>query len=190
MLLLVHLHQDSPVSILRSLGLPAQVLDLDIQAASCTYYLTSPSCSTRDTHTQTKKAQLLMKAVQSPAGRRWMSDVFHLSGISGLSFDSPFLSPLMGSSKGLSNMKRQLCRKSVLHMNYGALCPFVQLSSGFCSVTFCCALSDTLAHYSSDRFIQRTILVVLHVSLSLVVSSPANSVDMFQQHPSVSIEDF
>ena len=30
-----------------------------------------------------------------PDGRLWMSDAFPLSGISGLSFDSPFLSPLL-----------------------------------------------------------------------------------------------
>ena len=35
-----------------------------------------------------------------------------------------------------------------------------------------------LAHYSSNRFIQRPILVVLHVSSTVVVGSPANSVDV------------
>ena len=33
--------------------------------------------------------------VCSPKGRPWMSDVSLLSGISGLSFGSPFLSPLL-----------------------------------------------------------------------------------------------
>ena len=37
-------------------------------------------------------------------------------------------------------------------------------------------------------FIQRPILVVLHVSITLMFGSPANSVYMFQQHPSVSIK--
>ena len=85
-------------------------------------------------------------------------------------------------------MKRQLCRSSLLCI--WIMVPFVLLCNsvlGSAPSLFSCARSDALAHYSSDRFIQRTILVVLHVRLSLVVSSPANSVDMFQQHPSVSI---
>ena len=35
-----------------------------------------------------------------------------------------------------------------------------------------------LAHYSSNRFIQRATLVVLLVSCTLVVGSPANFVDV------------
>ena len=38
---------------------------------------------------------LLRDRVFCPEGRPWMSDVIVLSGISGLSFDSPFLSPLL-----------------------------------------------------------------------------------------------
>ena len=46
------------------------------------------------------------------------------------------------------------------------------------NVTISCALLGMLAHYSSNRFIQRPTLVVLHVSCTLVVGSPANSVDV------------
>ena len=48
-------------------------------------------------------------------------------------------------------------------------------------VQFChfCTLSVMLAHYSSNRFIQRPNLVVLHASITLVVDSPSNSVDVF-----------
>jgi len=41
------------------------------------------------------------------------------------------------------------------------------------NVTFSCTLSGLLAYYiSSNRFNQRPILVVLHVSITLVVGSP------------------
>ena len=59
------------------------------------------------------------------------------------------------------------------------------------NVTSSCTLSGMLAHYGSNRFIQRPILVVLHVSklsITLVGGSPANSVDMFDYHPFVSIK--
>ena len=61
---------------------------------------------------------------------------------------------------------------SALHMM-----PFVlattQLRVHFCqTVTFNCTLSGMLAHYSS------TTPVVLHVSSTLVVGSPASSVDL------------
>ena len=47
------------------------------------------------------------------------------------------------------------------------------------NVTFSCTLSGMLVHHSSNRFIQTYILVVLHVSSTLVVGSPASSVDVF-----------
>ena len=126
LLLLVHLHRGSPVSILRrSLGLPAQVLELDSPWAVLKGRLIwSGSC-----------AEVVCFAYEL-----WYP----------LSF----------------------CANSVL---------------GSAPSLFSCARSDAPAQYGSDRFIRRTILVVLHVRLSLVVSSPANAVDMFQQHPSVSI---
>ena len=45
------------------------------------------------------------------------------------------------------------------------------------TMSFSVVDSGMLAHYSSNtnRFIQRQILVVLHVSITLVVGSPANS---------------
>ena len=46
------------------------------------------------------------------------------------------------------------------------------------NVTVSSALSGMLAHYSSNRFIQRPTLVVLHVISTLVVGSPANFVDV------------
>ena len=46
------------------------------------------------------------------------------------------------------------------------------------NITIICALSGMLAHYSSNRFIQRATLVVLLVSCTLVVGSPANFVDV------------
>ena len=46
------------------------------------------------------------------------------------------------------------------------------------NVTFKCTLSGMLAHYSSNRFIQKPTPVVLNVSSTLVVGSPANSVDV------------
>ena len=63
--------------------------------------------------------------------------------------------------------------------------PLLQLSSGFSSVTsvrvrqcyFSCTLSGMLTHYGSDtnKFIQTQMpfLVVLHVSITVVVGSPA-----------------
>ena len=47
------------------------------------------------------------------------------------------------------------------------------------NVTLSCTLSGMLAHYSSNRFIEGPDLVVLHASITLVVGSPANSVDVF-----------
>ena len=45
------------------------------------------------------------------------------------------------------------------------------------NATISCTLSGMLAHYSSNRFIQRSTLVDLYVSSTLVVGSPSNSVD-------------
>ena len=46
------------------------------------------------------------------------------------------------------------------------------------NVTISCALSGMLAHYSNNKFIQRPNLTVLLVSSTLVVGSPASSVDV------------
>ena len=65
---------------------------------------------------------------------------------------------------------------------YDAICPFYISVLGSVlsdNVTFSCTLVGMLAYYSSNRFIQRPILVVLHVGSILVVGSPANSVDVF-----------
>ena len=56
---------------------------------------------------------------------------------------------------------------------------WIQLSD---NITFSCTLLQVLgmlADYSSNRFIQRLNLVVLHVSITLVVTGPASSVDVF-----------
>ena len=56
------------------------------------------------------------------------------------------------------------------------------LSSGFSSVRqhhFNCTLLGMLAYYSSNRFIQMPVFVIFHVSSTLVVGSPASSVDVF-----------
>ena len=58
-----------------------------------------------------------------------------------------------------------------------AFCPFCN-SVQSDNVTFSCTLSGMLAHHSSNRFIQRPMLVVFHVSSTLVVGSPANFVEM------------
>ena len=62
-----------------------------------------------------------------PEGRRGMSDVFLLSGISGLSFDSPFLAPLL------------FC-----------------FSSAWSSCSFCLVIFLLMVHSSSFFFLQKT----------------------------------
>ena len=89
----------------------------------------------------------------------------------------------LGNFKGWSLIWNSGCAK-VFCFAYDAFCPFYNLVLGsFLSdnVTSSCTLSGVLAHYSSNRFIQRPIFVVLHVSITLVggTGSPANSVDVF-----------
>ena len=66
---------------------------------------------------------------------------------------------------------------------YSALyCPFCNSVLGSVlsdNVIFSCTLSGVLAHYGSNRFIQRPMPIVLRASITLVVGSPANSVDGF-----------
>ena len=75
------------------------------------------------------------------------------------------------SFKGSSNMKWQLCRSILL-----CIMPFApsttQFWFQFCQ-TFTCTLSGILVHHSSNMFIQR------HSRSTLVVGSPANSIDVF-----------
>ena len=68
---------------------------------------------------------------------------------------------------------------SALH---NALCSFynsVLVSVLSDDVTFICALSGMLVHHDSNRFIQRPVLIVLHVCITLVVDSPTKSVEVF-----------
>ena len=67
---------------------------------------------------------------------------------------------------------------------YDALCPcYCSVLGSVLSdnVSIGCTFSGMLAHYSSNRSIQRPILIAPHVTSSstLVVGSPANSVDVF-----------
>ena len=87
----------------------------------------------------------------------------------------------LGNFKGSSLIWNSSCAE-VFCFAYDALCPFYISVLGSVlsdNVTFSCTLLGMLAYYSSNRFIQRPILVVLHVSSILVVGSPANSVDVF-----------
>ena len=87
----------------------------------------------------------------------------------------------LSSFKGSSLIWNGSCAE-VFCFAYDALCPFYNSVLGLFlsdNVTFSCALSGMLAHYTSNRFIQRPNLIVLHVSITLVVGSPANSVNMF-----------
>ena len=64
---------------------------------------------------------------------------------------------------------------------YDALCPCYSSVLGSVlsdNVSIGCTFSGMLVHYSSNRSIQRPILVVPHVTSTLVVGSPANSVDV------------
>ena len=89
----------------------------------------------------------------------------------------------LGSFKGSSLIWNSGCA-GIFCFAYDAFCPFYNSVLGsFMSdnVTSSCTLSGMLAHYGSNRFIQRPILVVLHVSklsITLVGGSPANSVDV------------
>ena len=83
----------------------------------------------------------------------------------------------LGSFKGSSLIRNGSCAKySALHMM-----PYISVLGSVLSdnVTFSCTLLGVLEYYSSNRFIQRPIFVVLHVSSILVVGSPANSADVF-----------
>ena len=86
----------------------------------------------------------------------------------------------LSSFKGSSLYEMTAMQKySALH---NALCSFynsVLVSVLPDNVTFSCILSGMLVHHNSNRFIQRPFLVVLHVSSTPVVGSPANSVDVF-----------
>ena len=96
----------------------------------------------------------------------------------------------LGSFKGSSLTWNSSCAE-VFCFVYDALCTFYNAVLGSVlpdDVIFSCTLSGMLAHYRSNRFIQRPILVVLHVSITLmVVGSPASSVGVFYSiHLSVS----
>ena len=68
-----------------------------------------------------------------------------------------------------------MLKYSALH-NYDDLCPRYNSVLGSVlsdNVTISYTLSGLLAQCSSNRFIQRHILIVLHVSSTLVVGSPA-----------------
>ena len=98
----------------------------------------------------------------------------------------PLLQHLEGPCSVLrvkSNIIRNGSRAEVFHFTYDALCPFynsvlVSVLPG--NVTFSCTLSGMLAHYGSNtnRFSQRPIHI-LHVSSTLVVGYPGNSVSVF-----------
>ena len=86
----------------------------------------------------------------------------------------------LGNFKGSSLIQNGSCAE-VFCFAYDALCPCYNSVMGSIlsdNVTFKCTLSGTLAHYSSNRFIQKPTPVVLNVSSTLVVGSPANSVDV------------
>ena len=87
----------------------------------------------------------------------------------------------LGNFKGSSLIWNSSCAE-VFCFAYDALRPlYISVLGSVLSdnVTFSCTLLGMLAYYSSNRFIQRPILVVLHDSSILVVGSPASSVDVF-----------
>ena len=86
----------------------------------------------------------------------------------------------LGNFKGSSLIQNGSCAE-VFCFAYDDLCPCHNSVMGSVlsdNVTISCALSGMLAHYSSYRFIQRPTFIVLHVSSTQVVGSPANSVDV------------
>ena len=108
----------------------------------------------------------------------WIFRVNQLFINLGLGLPATTFRESLGTFKGSSLIRNCSCAELFCF----ALCPCYSSVLGSVlsdNVSFSCTFSGMLAHYSSNRFTQRPILVVLHVSSTLVVGSLANSVDVF-----------
>ena len=138
--------------------------------------LTVPTAPPPPTHTHTPKGIKTQASIYPGPGLPLASILRRSLGLSATTFRGS-----LASFKGSSLVWNSSCTE-IFCFVCDVICPFYNSVLGSVlsdNITYICTFSGMLVHYSSNRFIQRPVLVVLHASITLVVGSPPSSVYVF-----------